>query len=68
MSNEQVSPTGIPLIPPKAVPVVAVATGLAAACIAVDIFPPHTVAAKVCSAIVALGSFFGIVSPGWRRK
>lgn len=66
--SQEVSPTGLPVIPPKAVPVVAVVTGLAAACVAADIFPPHTVASKVCAALVALGSFFGIVSPGWRKK
>lgn len=59
------SPTGLPYIPPKVVPWVAAA--IAAAGIATQFLPAHTIGFKVAAGIVALGGVLGIVSPGARK-
>jgi hypothetical protein len=65
-STKEASPTGTPLLPPKAVPWVALLVGLAATGAA--IFPADSVAGKVCTVLVGLGGVLGVASPGLRRK
>lgn len=59
-----VSPTGAPVIPPTAVPWLVGLVGLAT--VATQTLPPHTIAFKVASIVVGLGSIFGLASPGLR--
>lgn len=60
------SPTGKPVIPPALMPYVA---GIVAvALVGAQTFPEHTIAARICTGIVMVGSVLGLVSPGWRRK
>jgi hypothetical protein len=44
-----------------------VATLVGIAGVLMGTLPPHTIAWKVCAGVVALGAFFGIVSPGVRK-
>lgn len=66
----EVSPTGKPLVSPKVVPFLAllVAAAAAVAAGAPDILPDTTIDQTIAGIIVALGTVFGIVSPGMRRK
>jgi hypothetical protein len=60
------SPTGLPMLPPKAVPWV----GAALACLAaiVPFVPSHTLYAQFAPlGISLLGGLLGIASPGLRR-
>lgn len=60
------SPTGIPAIPPKAVPWL---TGLvAAALVAGRSFPLGHPVQVVADALTDVAVLFGLASPGWRRK
>lgn len=66
MSDESpVSPTGLPMLPVKLMPwaaaLVALAGGLQ------FVFPPHTVAFKVCQVVQMGGAALGIVSAGARK-
>lgn len=62
----QVSPTGTPLISPKAVPYVAASAGILS--IVQQIIPQHTIFAQILGfALPALVSILGIASPGLRR-
>lgn len=60
------SPTGNPLLPPKAVPflivLVLLAEGLA------QVLPQHTIGAKIAHGVAALGTVLGLASPGLRRS
>jgi hypothetical protein len=59
------SPTGAPVVPPAIVPWLVGLVGLAA--VGAQTLPPHTLGAKVCAGIVALGGVLGLASPGLRR-
>lgn len=59
------SPTGTPILPPKAVPWLVALVGLAS--VGVATLPDYTVGHKVAMVIVGLGALFGIASPGLRR-
>lgn len=63
---KEASPTGVPVLPPAAVPWLVGLVGLAT--VATQTLPEHTVAFKVASLIVGLGGLFGLASPGLRRK
>lgn len=56
---------GLPVLPVKLVPYLASLVSLAA--VAVQFFPPHTVAFQVASAIISLGGVLGLLSPGLRK-
>lgn len=60
------SPTGLPAIPPKAVPWLMGLVGVAL--VAARTLPPHTVAAQVAGGLVDVAVIFGLASPGWRKK
>lgn len=60
------SPTGQPILPPKAVPWLIALVG--AAWTATEVLPPHTIAYKVAWGIAGIGALLGIASPGMRRK
>lgn len=65
-----ISPTGSPLIPPKAVPWLALlvgAAGVVAALPTMGMSLPPTVVA-IATAVVALGAVLGIASPGARKR
>lgn len=64
-SYPPVSPTGAPVIGQLITKAVAAVVGIAA--VLVTVLPPNTIAFKVSAAIVSLGTFFGIVSPGVRK-
>ncbi len=60
-----VSPTGIPVINPKAIPwLVAV---VAAAGLGLEMLPSHTLGYKICGLVVLVGGLVGIASPGLRK-
>lgn len=65
-----ISPNGSPLIPPKAVPWLALLVGVAGVTASLPTMglslPPAVVA--IATAIVALGTVLGIASPGARKK
>lgn len=61
------SPTGTPLIPPRAVPFIS--AGLVIAGALAQVVPQQTVAGRVLSLITSiLGPLFGVLSPGLRKK
>jgi len=60
------SPTGVPTLPPKAVPWLMGLVGVAL--VAARTLPLHTVAAQLASGLVDVAVLFGLASPGWRRK
>lgn len=68
MSEETpvVSPTGKPVVDSQLV--IKVATALVGvAAIVTQMVPPHTIAFKVASAVIAFGAMFGIMSQGVRK-
>lgn len=60
------SPTGIPFLPPKAVPWVVFVVGVAG--VAAGVLPDHTWGDKIAEWIVWGGALIGIASPGLRRR
>lgn len=66
MADNEVSPTGAPMLPPRLVPWLAALVGLAA--ILSQSLPPHTAASKVAAVIAGLGGVLGVASPGLRRQ
>lgn len=60
------SPTGVPVIPPKAVPYLVGLVGLAAALS--QSLPPESIVAKIANIVALLGGVFGLASPGLRKK
>ena len=72
MSEEtpDTSPTGTPVIPPKAVPFLAILIAIAAAVAekAPDLFPSTDLDQTIARLIVTAGAIFGIVSPGLRKR
>lgn len=64
-SEAPVSPTGAPAIPQTVVKVATVVVGAAA--LAITVLPPHTVAFRICTAIIGLGALLGVASPGLRK-
>lgn len=61
---KDISPTGLPLLPAKAVPVVGVVLALAIA--VSQLAPEHTLAHKAALAVLGLASLLGLASPGLR--
>lgn len=61
-----VSPTGLPAIPPKAVPWLVGIWG--AAYVVAKSLPPHTVAAIIAQNVLEIGALLGLASPGWRKQ
>ena len=70
MHPHDVSPTGAPVISPKVVPYLAGLVAVAAAVAAKmpDIVPSSELDQQIAGIIVALGTIFGIASPGWRKQ
>ena len=64
-TSSSASPTGLPVIPPVFVPPLVALIGLAG--VGSQMLPPHTIAFKVSSIILALGTALGLASPGLRR-
>jgi len=64
-----VSPTGTPVINGTGLvlKLAAAFVGLAAIVLVSDFFPSTNIDEKIAGAIVAIGSMFGIVSPGVRK-
>lgn len=60
-----VSPTGLPRIPPKVASYIS--AGFAVLALVIPFLPEHTVGFKVMAAVLALGSALGIASPGARK-
>jgi hypothetical protein len=66
MVAKATSPTGVPVIPPAAVPWLTSVVGIAG--ILAASLPEHTVGARVAQLVFALGAALGLASPGLRRK
>lgn len=60
------SPTGIPFLPPKAVPWVVAVVGIAG--VLSGVLPEHTIGDRIAEGVVWLGALLGIASPGLRRR
>lgn len=68
LNNDQtaVSPTGLPAIPPKAVPWLTAL--VAAALVSARAFPVGHPVQVAADAVTDVAVLFGLASPGWRRK
>lgn len=64
--EQDASPTGSPVIPPKVVPWLVAFAGLAA--LVAQVAPPHTVVGKVSAGLSAFFAALGLASPGIRRQ
>lgn len=60
------SPTGVPVIPPKAVPWIAVASAFVAAL--AETLPEHTVVGRAAAFVMRVSPIIAMLLPGWRTQ